>query len=89
VKNRLCPPSPYSDTPTDWARMQVLGGRASMAFSTDPDIRRWVAGVALNPSRVPPEMEGDPRLAAVMERFKAAVVPGLARMTELAGMSPD
>jgi len=86
VKNGLCPPSPYSDTPADWARMQVLGGRASMAFSTDPDIRRWVAGVALNPSRVPPELEGDPRLVAVMERYKAAVVPGLAALAGLAGM---
>ncbi|GAB3251910.1 NAD(P)/FAD-dependent oxidoreductase [Nocardioides dilutus] len=88
-KNRLCPPSPLSDTPTDWCRMQVLGGRASMAFSTDPDIRRWVAGVALNPSRVPPEMEGDPRLVAVMERYKSVVVPGMAKLTELAGMSAD
>ena len=24
-KNRLCPPSPYSDTTADWARMQVIG----------------------------------------------------------------
>jgi hypothetical protein len=85
-KNRLCPPSPYSDTPADWARMQVLGGRASMAFSTDPDIRRWVSGVALNPSRVPAEMEGDARLVAVMERYKSVVVPGLAAMAGLAGM---
>lgn len=23
-KNRICPPSPYSNTPTDWARMQAL-----------------------------------------------------------------
>src|SRR5690606_18437819 len=27
-KNRLCPPSPLSDTPTDWLAMQVRGGRA-------------------------------------------------------------
>jgi hypothetical protein len=85
-KNRLCPPSPYSDTPADWPRMQVLGGRASMAFSTDPDIRKWVSGVALNPSRVPAGMEGDARLVPVMERYKSVVVPGLAAMAELAGM---
>ena len=35
-KNRLCPPSPFSDTPADWCRMQVLGGRASMALSGQP-----------------------------------------------------
>ena len=85
-KNRLCPPSPYSDTPTDWCRMQVLGGRASMAFSGSPEIKAWADGVALNPTRVPPDRQDDPALAAAIERFKASVGPGLARMAELAGM---
>ena len=40
-KNRLCPPSPYSNTPADWARMQVLGIRASMSFGAHPDIKAW------------------------------------------------
>ena len=38
-KNRLCPPSPYSNTTSDWARMQVLGSRASMAFAADPELK--------------------------------------------------
>ena len=86
-KNRLCPPSPLSDTPTDWCRMQVLGGRASMALSGSPEIKEWANGVALNPTRVTPDHEGDPDLAAATDRFKAAVGPGLARMAQLAGMS--
>ena len=32
-KNRLCPPSPLSNTPADWARMQVLGYQAAMSFA--------------------------------------------------------
>src|SRR5262249_11938410 len=28
-KNRLCPPSPYSNTTVDWCRMQVLGSKAT------------------------------------------------------------
>ena len=53
-KNRICPPSPLSDTPTDWALMQVLGGRAALAFTAEPDIKEWADRVALNPARVPP-----------------------------------
>ncbi len=86
-KNRLCPPSPYSNTPTDWARMQVLGGRASMAFSTHPGIKTWSDTVSLNPARVPPEAAGSPELAAVVERFRTNVSPGIARLAELAGMA--
>lgn len=85
-KNRLCPPSPYSDTPTDWCRMQVLGGRASMSFSAHPDIKAWSDGVSLNPSRVPPGMQDDPGLGAATSRFKASAPAGLTRLAELAGM---
>jgi hypothetical protein len=85
-KNRLCLPSPYSDTPTDWARMQVLGGRASAAFGSNPDIKAWADQVSLNPARIPPEMAGSPELTAAVERFRSSVGPGMARMAELAGM---
>jgi hypothetical protein len=87
-KNRLCPPSPLSNTPTDWALMQVLGGRASLAFTSEPDIKEWVDGVALNPARIPPGQAGDPDLAAADERFRTAVGPGIAAMAGLAGLSP-
>jgi hypothetical protein len=86
-KNRICPPSPLSNTPTDWARMQVLGGRASLAFTAEPDIKEWVNGVALNPARIPPEQAVDADLAAAEERYRAVVGPGIAAMAELAGLS--
>jgi hypothetical protein len=87
-KNRLCPPSPLSNTPTDWALMQVLGGRASLAFSAEPDIKQWVDGVALNPARIPPGQAVDADLVAADERFRTAVGPGIAALAELAGLSP-
>lgn len=87
-KNRMCPPSPLSDTPADWAAMQALGGRASLAFGAEPDIKEWVEGVALNPARVPPGQAADPDLAAAEERFRAAAGPGLAAMAKLAGLGP-
>jgi hypothetical protein len=86
-KNRLCPPSPLPNTPRDWARMQVLGGRAAMSFSAEPDIKAWADQVSLNPARVPPEVADRPDVTDAVARFRKWVGPGLARMAELAGMS--
>ncbi len=86
-KNRLCPPSPYSNTPADWARMQVLGNRASMSFGSHPGIQAWANRVSLNPGRIPPDMAGSAELTAAVERFRKHVGAGMARMAELAEMS--
>ena len=86
-KNRLCPPSPLPNTPADWARMQVLGGQAAMSFASHSDIKTWADRVALNPARIPPDLVNSPELTTAVERFRAHVGPGLARMAELAGMS--
>ena len=86
-KNRLCPPSPLSNTTADWARMQVLGSRASMAFAADPELKAWADTTSLNPARVPPDMVDSAELGAALQRFRTHVGPGLARMEELSGMS--
>lgn len=86
-KNRLCPPSPYSNTPADWARMQVLGNRAAMSFASHPDVKAWADRVSLNPARIPPELAGSAELTAAVQRFRGNVAAGMARMTELAGMT--
>ena len=87
-KNRLCPPAPFSNTPTDWARQQVLGARAS-SFKSHPRIRDWVDTVALNPARVPAELADAAAVASAKERFSRHVGPGMAKMAELAGMSGE
>jgi len=87
-KNRVCRPSPLSNTPTDWALMQSLGARASRAVTAEPDIKEWLDGVALNPARNPPERAGDAGLAAAQERFRSLLDPGLEAMDELAGFGP-
>ena len=86
-KNRLCPPCPLPNTPADWARMQVLGTRASMSFCSEPDIKAWTDRVALNPARIASGPEGDVDLTAATERFRSYLAPGLARLADLAGMS--
>ena len=85
LKNRLCPPSPFSNTPADWARQQVLGARASFRSATQ--IRDWADGVSLNPARIPPELAGSAAVTAAQERLRHIAGPGMARMAELAGMS--
>jgi NAD(P)-binding Rossmann-like domain len=86
-KNRLCPPSPYSNTTSDWCRMQVLGYRSTVAFGTEPDIRDWSRTVSLNPARVTQDRGRDPEVLAAGGRFREYVEPGMARMAELAGLS--
>lgn len=84
-KNRLCPPSPYSNSTRDWARMQLLGTRAAMSFATEDDIKAWADQVPLNPARMPAGTTVTADLTAVLERYRKYVEPGLARMAQLAG----
>jgi hypothetical protein len=83
-KNRVCPPSPLPDSMSLWARMNVLGTRAAMAFSAEPDIKEWSDGVALNPARVPPGHPGSAALDDARERLARHLPGGLARLAELA-----
>ncbi|KGN33718.1 FAD-dependent pyridine nucleotide-disulfide oxidoreductase [Knoellia sinensis KCTC 19936] len=85
-KNRLCPPSPYSNTMEDWPRMNVLGTLASLAFTSAPDLRTWSNEVPLNPAAVSAARQVSPELSATQERFRQFMEPGLARMRQLAGM---
>ena len=85
-KNRLCPPSPYADSMTTWARMTVLGARSAAAFGSKPDIAAWADGVALNPARIPPEYTRTAELDDVLHRLQSHRVQGLARLAELAGL---
>ncbi len=82
-KNRLCAPSSFGNSLADWARMNVLGMRSSMAFGSEPDIQEWCDRVALNPARVPPDYPPSPQLDDAQQRMRSYVGPGLARLAEL------
>ena len=86
-KNRLCPPTPYSNTPPDWCAMQVLGARASAAFGAQADIKAWADTVALNPARTPPHELSRPEVRAAVDRYAAHAGAGLARMARFAGLA--
>ena len=85
-KNRVCPASCLPDTPTSFARMQVLGNRAAQAFTAQPDIKEWANQTTLNPGRIPPERAGDPDVAAALERYRNHAVAGFARLAEFAAL---
>lgn len=82
-KNRVCPPSPYSDSLASWARMNVLGTRAALTFSAEPDIKEWSNTVWLNPARIPADHPGSAALDDARERLAAHTGPALARLAEL------
>ena len=82
-KNRLCPPSNYGNSMAEWAKMNVLGTRAAMSFSAEPDIKEWSDQVALNPARIRPGHPGSAALDDACERLAAHTRPGLTRLAEL------
>ena len=84
-KNRVCQPSPYSNTPADWATMQTIGGDASMAMATAADLRVWANTTSLNPTRIPPDRVDDPAVLAATARLKEHIGAGRARLAEFAG----
>lgn len=85
-KNSLCPPSPLSNTPADWPRMQVLGARASSSFTSHPDIRAWANTVSLNPARIRPELAESLAVTAALERLSQYAQSGMARMAQFTGL---
>ena len=84
-KNRLCPPTPYGDSMAQWADMTVLGTRAAMSFSAEPDIKEWADRVALNPARVPPGHPSSAALDDARDRLAAHTAPALTRLAALSG----
>jgi len=82
-KNRLCPPSHYGNSLAQWARMNVLGTRATMSFSAEPDIKEWANDVALNPVRVPAGYPESQALSDAQERLARYTGPGLANLAVL------
>ena len=83
-KNRVCRPSPYSNTPADWATMQTIGGDASLAMAKEADLRTWSNATSLNPARIPKDRLDDPAVLAATARLKEHIGAGRARLAEFA-----
>jgi len=82
-KNRLCPPTPYGNSLTEWATMTLLGARASASFGAEPDIKDWASTVPLNPARIPPGHSGSGELDDALARLQTHTRPGLEGLQRL------
>jgi len=89
AKNRLCPPSSFGNSLADWARMNVLGTRATQSFTAEPDIKAWADRVPLNPARVPPDHPPSTALDDARDRLARFAAPGLERLAALAGLAGE
>ncbi|MFD4958669.1 pyridine nucleotide-disulfide oxidoreductase [Microbacterium sp. NPDC058389] len=83
-KNRICRPSPYSDTTAGWAAMQVIGGDASLAMSKETDLRSWANRTTLNPARIADDRADDPAVVDALARIRQHIGAGRARLAEFA-----
>jgi hypothetical protein len=84
-RNRLCAPTTFSNTLSDWASMQVRGTLAGRRYGAEPDIAAWADSCALNPGRIGPDRHDDPAVRAAAARMADSAERGLARMAELTG----
>jgi hypothetical protein len=82
-KNRLCLPSHYGNTLADWVEMNLLGSRATAAFTSAPDVKAWADSIALYPARVPAGHPPSPALDAARARLAEWSGPGMERAAEL------
>ena len=85
-KNRLCPPTPYSNSLASWAQFQVDGSRAVASYMSDPDVAAWAHGVSLNPARLPPADQLSDDLRAAIARVGSLAERGMAGLAGVASM---
>ena len=86
ARNAVAEPTPMTDTPGDWLRVQASGMRNQAAWSTDGELSSWIAGCRLDAfgdtiRRALIVHEGTEELLA---RVFAASAPGVANLERLA-----
>lgn len=79
-KNRVVAPSNYGNSRAQWASMNLLGSRNAATFASEPDIKEWADGVALNPSRVPAGYPGSAALDDARARLAEHGGPALEKL---------
>jgi hypothetical protein len=84
-KNALCTPIVPPTLATDWLRMLDVSMRNQQRWSRHPELQQWLAGSRLNAlfntvSRVQPD---EAEKIALMQRYRQAIKPAVARLPEL------
>ena len=84
-KNGLCAPVPGPYLDIDWLRMLAVSVKNRFAWSQHPGIEQWLAQSRLDSffasvRRVQPT---DSDKLAVLQRYRGAVVPAMAKLPQL------
>jgi hypothetical protein len=67
--------------------MNVLGARAAASFNSEPDIKAWDNGVALNPARILPKYDRPAALDDALGRLRTHAAAGVAKLEQLGGVA--
>lgn len=86
MKNALCPPTPFSSTMTDWARMQLMGNRAWNSYRFHEGIMKWADSVRLNPARMSSVAGDTPEFLDAVQRVEKYQEQGMTRLAQIAGV---
>jgi hypothetical protein len=85
-RNALCTPVPLPREPLDWLRMHLADARNRSAWGKQDDLQLWLSRSRLDgysAMTVRAMLEPTEESTALMQRYRTAVRPGLARMVEL------
>jgi NAD(P)-binding Rossmann-like domain len=85
-KNALCRPVPIPDAPIDWLRIILATYQNRAAWENHADLLKWLHGARLDGYTgmfVRAEQEARPENKAIIERYRQALQPGLARIAKL------
>jgi hypothetical protein len=85
-KNALCTPVPVPREPLDWLRLHLQDARNRSRWSSVPELQSWLLGARLDSFSAmiaQATRQAAPDHMAVLERYRDAVQPGLARLGEL------
>jgi hypothetical protein len=85
-KNALAAPVPAPHAPNDWLRMQLQGAENALRWMQAEGMQAWLAASRLDGfgGLIARAMANpDPASAAIFQRYRQALQPGLARLTHL------
>lgn len=86
ARNAMCAPVPMPTAPRDWLSMHLTEARNRHAWSRTPSAQAWQARARLDgyTGMIAQTMRaGDPTHMALLDRYRAAMQPGLANLKQL------
>ena len=81
----MCTPIVPPTLATDWLRMLDVSMRNQQRWSRHPELQQWLAGSRLNAlfNSVTSIQPGETDKIALMQRYRQALKPAVARLPEL------